>query len=78
MTVQSGFNPYAESSSSSTGEAATKVVGSRVSDRDKYDPNYVQSLIQQEKKNKKLIMKRDKPDRDTEVFASTGGSMDRE
>jgi hypothetical protein len=53
-------------------------VKSRVQDRDKYDPNYVTGLIAQEKKNKKLIMKRDRPDRDPEVFVSQGKQMDRE
>ncbi len=51
MKVHSGFNPYAEAVSSSSGEAPTKVVGSKVSDREKYDPGYVTSLIEQERKN---------------------------
>ena len=66
-----GFNPFAEGVSNTTGTNAAKLVGAKVKDSDKYDPNYVQRLIEQEKKNKAAIMERELPDREIEVFGST-------
>jgi len=65
------FNPFAEGVSNTSGTNATKLVGAKVKDADKYDPNYVQGLIDQEKKNKVTIMERELPDREVEVFGSS-------
>jgi len=77
--VAGSFNPFAEGVSNTSGTNPTKLVGSKVADKDKYNPNYVQDLIEQEKKNKRIIMERDIPDREIAVYGATfSGSKLRE
>jgi hypothetical protein len=62
--ASTGFNPYAESCGSTTGDKMP-MTGE---DGSKYDPTHIDKLIEEEKQFKKKLMERKVEDRETKVF----------
>jgi len=70
VTVSSGFDPYAQYSSSTTGDKQSETIRSGTGEVDRYDPSYIDKCIKEEKRLKKMQLDREVPDREIQVFSA--------
>lgn len=70
VTVSSGFDPYAQHSSSTTGERQNDTIRSKTGEANRHDPDYIEKCIKEEKRLKRMQLEREVPDRDIQVFSN--------
>ena len=70
VKVKSNFNPYQESISSTTGNS----ISSGSTETSQYNPNYIDKMMEEERKVKRQMMERKIEDREIKVFNTKTGT----